>query len=75
MKKKKVYLEDIIKEYPELEYQKLYEMICRQIEQGIMAPIKGSPQNGRKPALPLRFWKCEQETDYTEVLEKLKVST
>ena len=72
MKKKKVYLEDIIAEHPELEYQKLYETICRQIEQGVMVPIKDSPKNGMKPALPLRFWKYEQETDYTEVLEELK---
>lgn len=55
MKKCKVKLEDIINEYPELDYPELCAQVTQLIESGALLPVKCAKNNGRKPALPLRF--------------------
>lgn len=72
MKKCKVKLEDIINEYPELDYPELCAQVAQLIERGALLPVKCAKNNGRKPALPLRFWKLEEEPDFTEIYEELK---
>lgn len=72
MKKRKVYLEDIINKHPDLEYLQIYAYIMQLIEREELVPMKSAKSNGRKPALPLSFWKCEKEPDYTEIYEELK---
>ena len=72
MKKRKVYLQDIIKDHPELDYLQIYTHIMQQMEREELMPMKNAKSNGRKPALPLSFWKIEEEPDYTEVYEELK---
>lgn len=72
MKKCKVKLEDIINEYPELDYPELCAQVAQLIESGALLPVKCAKNNGRKPALPLRFWKLEEEPDFTEIYEELK---
>ena len=57
MKKCKVKLEDIINEYPELDYPELCAQVAQLIDSGALLPVKCAKNNGRKPALPLRFWK------------------
>ena len=72
MKKRKVKLEDIINDYPELDYLQLCAQVTQLIEGGVLVPVKRAKTNGRKPALPLVFWKLEEEADFTEVYEDLK---
>ena len=72
MKKRKVYLEDIINEHPELDYLQFYAYVRQLIEREELVPMKNAKSNGRKPALPLSFWKVEEEPDYAEVYEELK---
>ena len=72
MKKRKVKLEDIIKDYPELDYPQLCAQVAQLIENGVLVPVKRAKNNGRKPALPIAFWKMEEEGDFTEVYEDLK---
>lgn len=71
MKKTRLYLSDIEKAHPQKEYKELYEYICSLIENGCIAPVKNSITNGMKPALPLTFWKFEDEKDYSKVFEEL----
>lgn len=72
MKKRKVHLEDIQKECPEMEYLQFYAYVMQKMENKELVPMKNAKSNGRKPALPLRFWKLEEETDYASVYEELK---
>ena len=72
MKKRKVHLEDIQKECPEMEYLQFYAYVMQKMENKELLPMKNAKSNGRKPALPLRFWKLEEETDYASVYEELK---
>lgn len=72
MKKTKIFLNDIINEHPDMDYGQLYEYIKQLINHGKIAPVKSAKNNGKKPALPLSFWKYEEEMDYTEVYDDLK---
>lgn len=72
MGKRKVKLTDIEKQHPTMDYTQLYHYICRQIEEGILAPIKASGVNGKKPALYNSYWEKQKEKDYAEVYEELR---
>lgn len=72
MGKIKVKLTDIAHTHPEMDYQQLYEHICARINTGILAPVKASGLNGKKPALYNAYWKFQAEKDYTEVYEELR---
>lgn len=61
MGKRKVKLMDIEKQHPTMDYTQLYHYICRQIEEGILAPIKASGVNGKKPALYNSYWEKQKE--------------
>lgn len=71
MKKTKIYLTDILKPYTEKSYEEQYEIVMKSIHSGEIEPVKSSGLNGRKPALPLSYWKYEEEPDYSDVLEEL----
>ena len=61
MKKHKVYLQDLLNEYPESEnYQKFYTYVMELIRRDELVPMKNAKSNGWRPALPLRFWKYEE---------------
>ena len=53
-------------------YEDLYEYIMKEIAEGTLIPIKRSGVNGRKPALPISYWKIEEEKDYSDILDELK---
>ncbi len=71
MKKTKVYLTDIEKQYPEKDYLQIYNHVCNLINNKELTPIKTAKTNGRKPSLPLAFWHYEKEYDYSDVFEEL----
>ena len=72
MKKTKIGLKDIADAHPEMDYLQLYEYIMQMVDNGELLPIKRAKTNGRKPALPLSFWKIrEEQDDYAEVYEEL----
>ena len=71
MKKSKLYLSNIEKEHPDLSYEELYDYIFELISDGKLAPVKSALTNGRKPALPVMFWKYEDEKDYTDIYKEL----
>ena len=71
MKKSKLYLSSIEKEHPDLSYEELYAYIFELINAGKLAPVKSALTNGRKPALPVMFWKYEDEEDYTDIYKEL----
>lgn len=71
MKKSKLYLSNIEKEHPDLSYEELYAYIFKLINDEKLAPVKSALTNGRKPALPVMFWKYEDEKDYTDIYKEL----
>lgn len=71
MKKSKLYLSNIEMEHPDLSYEELYDYIFELISDGKLAPVKSALTNGRKPALPVMFWKHEDEKDYTDIYKEL----
>lgn len=71
MKKSKLYLTNIEKEHPDMSYEELYGYVRGLIAAGKLAPVKNASINGRKPALPVVFWKYEDEKDYSEVYKEL----
>lgn len=72
MKKTKIGLKDIVDAHPEMDYLQLYEYIMQMVDNGELLPVKRAKTNGRKPALPLSFWKIrEEQDDYAEVYEEL----
>lgn len=72
MKRRKVQLKDIISQHSDMEYQQLYAYVMELIENKKLEPMKSAKSNGRTPALPISFWKYEEEMDYTDVYEELK---
>ena len=74
MKKSKLYLTSIEKEHPDMLYEELYAYVRELIDAGKLAPVKSSRTNGRKPALPLVFWKYEEEKNYDSVYSELNFS-
>lgn len=72
MRKTKVYLKDIISSHTDKDYNEFYSYIKDLIESGNIKPVKSAGTNGRKPALPLAFWRYDEERDYSDVLEELK---
>ena len=71
MKKRKVFLKDIIAQSPEKEYGQLYADIMLELSQETLAPVRSAGTNGKKPALPVAFWEYVKEPDYGDVSEKL----
>lgn len=71
MKKRKVFLKDIIAQSPEKEYGQLYADIMLELSHGTLAPVRSAGTNGKKPALPVAFWEYVKEPDYGDVSEKL----
>ncbi len=72
MKKTKIGLKDIADAHPEMDYLQLYEYIMQMVDNREFLPVKRAKTNGRKPALPLSFWKIrEEQDDYAEVYEEL----
>lgn len=72
MKKTKVYLNDIMSKHPDKDYNQIYRYITDLIEKGDIKPVKSAGTNGRKPALPLAYWRYIEEKDYSDILNELK---
>ena len=72
MKRRKVLLKDIITQHSDMDYQQFYAYVMGLIENKELEPMKSAKSNGRTPALPISFWKYEEERDYTAVYEELK---
>lgn len=72
MKKKKISLKDIYSEHQDMDYPQFHDYIQHLMDTGELSPVKSAKNNGRKPALPVNFWKYEEEVDYAEIYEELK---
>ena len=72
MKRQKIQLKDIMSQHSDMEYQQLYAYVMELIKNKALEPMKTAKSNGRTPALPISFWRYEEETDYTDVYEELK---
>lgn len=59
-------------QHADKDYNEFYRSITDLIENGNIKPVKSAGTNGRKPALPLAFWRYDEEKDYSDVLEELK---
>lgn len=71
MKKHKISLNDIISAHREWDYQTIYQYIVEEIKQGKLEPVKNSGVNGKKPSLNNRYWRFEDEKDYSKYEEEL----
>lgn len=52
MKKRKVFLKDIIAQSPEKEYGQLYADIMLELSQGTLAPVRSAGTNGKSRRFP-----------------------
>lgn len=73
MKRRKVLLKDIITQHSDMDYQQFYAYVMGLIENKELEPMKSAKSNGRTPALPISFWKYEEERDYTAVYEEIEI--
>ena len=64
MKKKKIYLTEVVAGHKNMDYQQLYSYVLSEIEKKHLIPIKASGLNGKKPALYNSYWLTEQEKEY-----------
>ena len=58
MKKRKVFLKDIIAQSPEKEYGQLYADIMLELSQGTLAPVRSAGTNGKNKKIS---WRSRQE--------------
>ncbi len=72
MKKKKIYLTEVVAGHKNMDYQQLYSYVLSEIEKKHLIPIKASGLNGKKPALYNSYWLTEQEKEETDISEELK---
>ena len=71
MKKSKVYLKDIMSLHQDKDYNELYAYVMELIDKEELEPVRRAGTNGRKPALPLAFWRYIEEADYSGVYDEL----
>ena len=73
MSKKKITYEELIKKGGRFEnYSEEAEYISSLSQTGSISPILSGGTNGKKPALPLKYWIYEEEPDYSAYLEEIK---
>ena len=67
---KKCSLEELLKAYKQKTYSEQYAHIVKLIDSGQIKPIALAGTNGKKPALPLKFWRL-QERDFSDLKQEL----
>ena len=67
---KKCSLEELLKTYRQKTYSEQYAHIMKLIDSGQIKPIASAGTNGKKPALPLKFWWL-QEQDFSDLKQEL----
>ena len=67
---KKCSLEELLKTYRQKTYSEQYAHIMKLIDSGQIKPIASAVTNGKKPALPLKFWWL-QEQDFSDLKQEL----
>jgi hypothetical protein len=72
--RKKITLEELLKDMQDQPYNDQYVHIVKMIESGALEPIKASPLNGKNPPLKTRYYQIEEDKDYSELLDELKFS-
>lgn len=72
---KKISLEQLLEESRMESYPEQYRYICSQVESGKIMPVKSSPLNGKKPALPVSYWLLEEKPDDRLQIEELQFRT
>ena len=74
MPKKKVDLDRLLKPVKNKPYIEQYDYMLSLIESGEIVPMKSKQNNGKNPALPLRYWKILPDVDYTPYIEELQTA-
>ena len=72
MKKRKVFLKDIIAQSPEKEYGQLYADIMLELSQETLAPVRSAGTNGKTQALPVAIWVYVIEPENGDVSENME---
>ena len=67
---KKCSLEELLKAHKQKTYSEQYAHIMKLIDSGQIKPIASAGTNGKKPALPLKFWWL-QEQDFSVLKQEL----
>lgn len=67
---KKCSLEELLKAYKQKTYSEQYVHIMKLMDSGQIKPIASAGTNGKKPALPLKFWWL-QEQDFSDLKQEL----
>ena len=69
---KKIALEELEKRYGAKSYEELVQLVCRELKQGRIRPVKAAGTNGKKPALYVSYWLSEEKRDDAWLKEELK---
>lgn len=69
---KRIALETLMAEHPDMEYAKLYIYIREKLDAGKLKPVKASGTNGKTPALHREYWIVEAAKDYSALEDELK---
>lgn len=70
--KRKIYLTDIVRSHPDMEYPQLYAAILTEIKSGRLKPVKASGLNGKKPALYNAYWLYEEKREDKALAEEMR---
>lgn len=70
--KKRISLDELLKNKQAISYQEQYNYICGLMTQGKIQPVKSATGNGKKPALCQSYWILEDKLDYSAYLEEIK---
>ena len=71
---KKCSLDELLKSHRQETYENQYNHVKKLIEKGEIKPIASSGTNGKKPALPLKFWLVEEQ-DFSDLKQELLYNT
>ena len=70
--RKKITYDELVHEKRFTSYSDEVNFVKNLIDTKKIIPIKNSETNGKKPALPMKYWWIEEEVDYGELLEEIK---
>lgn len=70
--KKKFTYQDVLKVWPDLDYERLYQLIGEWMEQGLIQPIKKSGLTSFRPPVFHEYKKVIIKPDYSSCLDRIK---
>lgn len=70
--KKKVTYEEVLAHHKCTSYEEEVAYIRQLMNEGRLIPVKSAGANGKKPAMPLKFWLLQEEEDYAALIEELQ---